>query len=77
MNFAGSPDSTAAATCEERALARRQDAPNHPHKGFELITYLLAGEMEHLDSHGNHGIQRAFEDFRAGRFGEIKPIVAE
>lgn len=33
-----------------------QGAPDHPHKGFELITYLLAGEMEHLDSHGNHGI---------------------
>jgi redox-sensitive bicupin YhaK (pirin superfamily) len=31
-------------------------APDHPHKGFELITYLLAGEMEHRDSHGNHGI---------------------
>ena len=34
-------------------------APDHPHKGFELITYLLAGEMEHLDSHGNHGVLRA------------------
>jgi quercetin 2,3-dioxygenase len=34
-------------------------APDHPHKGFELITYLLAGEMEHHDSHGNHGILRA------------------
>jgi redox-sensitive bicupin YhaK (pirin superfamily) len=34
-------------------------APDRPHKGFELITYLLAGEMEHLDSHGNHGILRA------------------
>jgi redox-sensitive bicupin YhaK (pirin superfamily) len=22
-------------------------------------------------------IERAFEDFRAGRFGEIKPVVAE
>ena len=36
-----------------------QGAPDHPHQGFELITYLLAGEMEHLDSHGNHGILRA------------------
>jgi redox-sensitive bicupin YhaK (pirin superfamily) len=36
-----------------------EGAPDHPHKGFELITYLLAGEMEHLDSHGNHGILRA------------------
>ncbi|MBV8371007.1 MAG: pirin family protein [Candidatus Eremiobacteraeota bacterium] len=35
-----------------------QGAPDHPHKGFELITYLIAGEMEHLDSHGNHGILR-------------------
>ncbi|HYZ17774.1 MAG TPA: pirin family protein [Candidatus Acidoferrum sp.] len=34
-------------------------APDHPHKGFELITYLLDGEMEHRDSHGNHGILRA------------------
>jgi redox-sensitive bicupin YhaK (pirin superfamily) len=33
-------------------------APDHPHKGFELITYLLDGEMEHLDSHGNHGVLR-------------------
>jgi redox-sensitive bicupin YhaK (pirin superfamily) len=36
-----------------------QGAPDHPHQGFELITYLIAGEMEHLDSHGNHGILRA------------------
>jgi redox-sensitive bicupin YhaK (pirin superfamily) len=34
-------------------------APDHPHKGFELITYFLAGEMEHHDSYGNHGILRA------------------
>ncbi len=33
-----------------------EGAPDHPHKGFELITYLLVGGMEHLDSHGNHGI---------------------
>jgi redox-sensitive bicupin YhaK (pirin superfamily) len=33
-------------------------APDHPHKGFEVITYLLDGEMEHRDSHGNHGILR-------------------
>jgi redox-sensitive bicupin YhaK (pirin superfamily) len=35
-----------------------EGAPDHPHKGFELITYLLDGEMEHLDSHGNHGVLR-------------------
>jgi redox-sensitive bicupin YhaK (pirin superfamily) len=30
-------------------------APDHPHRGFETVTYLLAGRMEHRDSHGNHG----------------------
>lgn len=43
----------------EHAPGEAQGAPDHPHKGFELITYLLAGEMEHLDSHGNHGVLRA------------------
>jgi quercetin 2,3-dioxygenase len=39
----------------DHAPGEAQGAPDHPHQGFELITYLLAGEMEHLDSHGNHG----------------------
>lgn len=30
-------------------------APDHPHRGFETVTYLLAGEFEHGDSAGNHG----------------------
>ena len=30
-------------------------APNHPHRGFETVTYLLSGAMEHRDSAGNHG----------------------
>lgn len=29
--------------------------PDHPHKGFELITYLLEGEVEHIDSAKNSG----------------------
>jgi redox-sensitive bicupin YhaK (pirin superfamily) len=33
--------------------------PSHPHRGFETLTYLLHGEMEHQDSHGGHGILRA------------------
>jgi redox-sensitive bicupin YhaK (pirin superfamily) len=27
----------------------------HPHRGFETVTYLLKGELEHRDSLGNHG----------------------
>jgi redox-sensitive bicupin YhaK (pirin superfamily) len=30
-------------------------APDHPHRGFETVTYLLDGEMEHRDSAGHHG----------------------
>jgi len=31
-------------------------APDHPHRGFETVTYLLAGRMVHRDSQGNSGI---------------------
>ncbi len=30
--------------------------PDHPHRGFESITYMLAGRMRHRDSVGNEGI---------------------
>ena len=30
-------------------------APDHPHRGFETVTYLLSGEMEHKDSRGHSG----------------------
>lgn len=30
-------------------------APDHPHRGFETVTYLLSGEMEHKDSRGHTG----------------------
>jgi redox-sensitive bicupin YhaK (pirin superfamily) len=29
--------------------------PDHPHRGFETITYMLAGAMRHRDSRGNEG----------------------
>jgi quercetin 2,3-dioxygenase len=29
--------------------------PDHPHRGFETVTYLLEGQFEHRDSLGNHG----------------------
>lgn len=29
--------------------------PSHPHRGFETVTYMLNGAMEHQDSLGNHG----------------------
>jgi quercetin 2,3-dioxygenase len=32
--------------------------PWHPHRGFETVTYLLEGDLEHRDSLGNHGYLR-------------------
>ncbi|TXH38708.1 MAG: pirin family protein [Rhodospirillaceae bacterium] len=29
--------------------------PDHPHRGFETVTYLLAGRMRHSDNHGHRG----------------------
>jgi redox-sensitive bicupin YhaK (pirin superfamily) len=34
-------------------------APDHPHRGFETVTYMLDGAMEHEDSHGHRGALRA------------------
>jgi len=30
--------------------------PSHPHRGFETVTYLLAGRMRHKDSAGHEGV---------------------
>ena len=30
-------------------------APSHPHRGFETVTYMLEGAMQHADSAGNSG----------------------
>ncbi len=30
-------------------------APDHPHRGFETVTYVLEGEMQHEDSAGHRG----------------------
>ena len=33
--------------------------PAHPHRGFETVTYMLAGQMRHKDSAGNEGVVSA------------------
>ena len=30
--------------------------PDHPHRGFETVTYMLAGRMRHGDNHGHSGL---------------------
>jgi quercetin 2,3-dioxygenase len=41
---------TGAATPETKGFAP------HPHRGFETITLMIAGGMEHRDNRGNHGV---------------------
>jgi redox-sensitive bicupin YhaK (pirin superfamily) len=33
--------------------------PPHPHRGFETVTYLLAGKVEHKDNAGHAGVLKA------------------
>jgi len=37
------------------AAGQAVGAPDHPHRGFETVTYLLDGEFEHEDSAGHRG----------------------
>jgi redox-sensitive bicupin YhaK (pirin superfamily) len=37
------------------APGEAKGAPDHPHRGFETVTYLLDGRFEHKDSQGNSG----------------------
>jgi len=30
--------------------------PDHPHRGFETVTYMIAGRMRHRDSQGHEGL---------------------
>ena len=30
--------------------------PDHPHRGFETVTYMLDGRMRHRDNHGHEGV---------------------
>src|SRR5258707_1177151 len=31
-------------------------APDHPHRGFETVSYILSGELEHETSAGHRGV---------------------
>jgi redox-sensitive bicupin YhaK (pirin superfamily) len=33
-------------------------APDHPHRGFQTVTYLMSGKMQHKDSQGHAGVLR-------------------
>src|SRR2546423_13599554 len=37
------------------APGEAKGAPDHPHRGFETVTYMLSGDMQHKDSSGHAG----------------------
>src|SRR3954464_467270 len=43
--------------------------PDHPHRGFETVTYMLGGKMRHGDNHGRSGVIETggVQWMRAGR----------
>src|SRR6266850_7420672 len=41
------------------APGEAKGAPDHPHRGFETVTYMLSGDMEHKDSSGHAGRLRS------------------
>ncbi|CAN7285875.1 pirin family protein [Trinickia sp. LjRoot230] len=40
------------------APGEAKGAPDHPHRGFETVTYLLEGRFSHRDSAGHSGVLR-------------------
>ena len=38
------------------APGEAKGAPDHPHRGFETVTYMIDGELEHRDSNGGGGL---------------------
>lgn len=40
---------------KDLAPGEAKGAPDHPHRGFETVTYVLDGRMEHKDSQGHAG----------------------
>src|SRR4030095_14013805 len=38
---------------KDLAPGEAKGAPDHPHRGFETVTYMLQGRMQHKDSKGN------------------------
>ncbi len=40
----------------EYAPGEPKGTPWHPHRGFETVTYMIDGEMAHLDSNGGGGL---------------------
>ena len=48
-------------------------APDHPHRGFETVSYIVEGSSQHKDSAGNSGqLKEGWVQWMTAGSGEIK-----
>jgi len=42
--------------CNDDHLAASAGYPDHPHRGVDIVTWMLSGSLVHADSNGNRGV---------------------
>jgi quercetin 2,3-dioxygenase len=60
--------------CNEERLAPGAGFPDHPHRDVEIVTWVVEGELEHLDSTGRSSRVRAGDVQRMGAGSGVRHI---
>jgi len=60
--------------CNEERLAPGAGFPEHPHRDVEIVTWVVEGELEHLDSTGRSSRVRAGDVQRMGAGSGVRHI---
>ncbi len=60
--------------CNEERLAPGAGFPEHPHRDVEIVTWVVEGELEHLDSTGKSSRVRAGDVQRMGAGSGVRHV---